>query len=463
MHRSTVTLHFSGLIAVAILLGPACASDDKGSKTAAESNTTAANNTQSATSKPTAEPVAKKQPAADKPVPKDPPAAEPPAKVEPKPAAPPAKLAGRDFIAEARALYKATVCRGDAALPSQLKPRYHKRHCGFINKRIARYKNNWLAKARPFFDEIVPDDIGDKIVYPFGGGDLMTVLAVFPKLREATTISLEPSGDPRAINTISQRKFERYWAKARHHVASLLVASHSRTIDMIEAMNYGHIPGEVIYSLIGLAINDMEPVSLRYFRVEKDGTLAYVTAAEIEAADKAVKQARGGRARRKAQKARKQLFANMELQFRKPGGELKIFRHIRANLGNKRLKKDPRIIKHLEAKGKVPAMTKAASYLLWHNTFSIIRNYLLKHMTWMVSDATGIPPHIARKHGFEQLTWGRFQSHIPTMGNPGQRTINRFVKLWKKNPKRALRFPFGYAGGKSFALFHLMVTRPAKK
>ena len=36
-------------------------------------------------------------------------------------------------------------------------------------------------------------------------------------------------------------------------------------------------------------------------------------------------------------------------------------------------------------------MTKAASYLLWWKEFSLIRNYLLKNMVWMISDSTGIP------------------------------------------------------------------------
>jgi len=447
VHRFPLPFCLASVAAVALTAG--CASDDR-----ANASTPSARKRVAATPRTPAKPAAK---VATAPATKPATTAPAPTK-QPAPVA--AKPGGRDFVVEARALYKATVCRGDAPLPRQLKPRYHRRHCEFINKRIARYKNKWLAKARPFFDKIDPANLGDTIVYPFGGGDLMTALAVFPKLREVTTISLEPSGDPRAIDGISQRNFERYWAKARHHIASLLVASHSRTIDMMEAMTHGKIPGAVIFDLVALAICDMQPVSLRFFRVNEDGTLAYVTAAQIAAADKAVADARGGRARRKARTARKKLFANMELQFRKPGGPVRVHRHIRENLGDRHLEKDPRVIKYLEAKGKVPMMTKAASYLLWYDSFSVIRNYLLNHMTWMVSDATGIPPNIARKHGFEQLTWGRFQTHIPTMGNPGQHTINRFVALWKQNPRRPLRFPFGYAGGKSPGLYHLMVTRP---
>ena len=51
---------------------------------------------------------------------------------------------------------------------------------------------------------------------------------------------------------------------------------------------------------------------------------------------------------------------------------------------------DPRVVKHLEAKGPIAGMTKAASYLLSWDSFSTIRDYLTGHVVWMVSDATGV-------------------------------------------------------------------------
>jgi len=458
--RSFVSSRLALGAALAVFALGACASDDKAkAKTKASNNVKPTTDNTKPKTPPAKPPVAK--PPADKPpvaTKTEPPAKEPPVA---KPPAPKPALLGQDFLADAKTLYKATMCRGDAALPAKLDKRFWKRHCNFVNVRIKRYHKRWLAKARPFFDKHVPKDLGTTVVYPFGGGDLMTALGVFPNLREVTTMSLEPSGDPRSINTISNAMFKRYWGKAHHHVASLLVASHSRTIDMIEAMNYGKIPGEVIFSLLALAIHDMEPVSLRYFSVQPDGTLKYLTAAEVSAADKAVADAKG-RGKRKARKARKALFKNMELQFRKSGGAVKIHRHIRENLGNKHLKKDGRVIKHLSAKGKVPVMTKAASYLLWYDSFSIIRNWIIKNVDWMVSDATGLPPRVAKRAGYEQITFGKFVTHIPTMSNPGTRQIRNFVKLWKTNPKRSLPFMFGYSGGHGFATRHLMITRRKK-
>jgi len=367
--------------------------------------------------------------------------------------------AGHDFAAEARLLFRTAVCRGDQPLPTHIPAQFMKRQCAFLADIIARYKTRWLAKARPFFDKHVPKDASTKIVYPFGGGDLLTALSVFPDLSEVTTMSLEPSGDPRTINTISRARFLAYWKRARRFVNTLLTAIHSRTVDMTEAMNFGRLPGEVIFSLLALAIHDLEPVSLRYFAVEPDGKLHYYTLAEITAADKAIADAKPGKARRKAGLARRDMFRHMELQFRKPGGAIKLHRHMRADLGDKALGKDRRMISHLESKGSVTGMTKAASYLLWHNTFSIVRNYLLKHVDWMVSDATGVPPRYGKKAGFEYETYGRFVSHIRHMSNPGPATIAELQRLWASQKRRRIPFRFGYSGGFDYKLWHLMIMK----
>lgn len=372
----------------------------------------------------------------------------------------PAKRAGHDFITEARVLFHAALCRGKAPLPAVATRAFMTKQCRFLEHWINHYKNGWLKRARPFFAKVVPPIVKSQIVYPFGGGDLLTALVVFPKATEVTTLSLEPSGDPRRIYKINRTQFIKYWDSARDYFHTLLTAIHSRTKDMMKAMNFGRLPGGVIYSLLALAILDMEPTSLRYFAIEPDGTLRYYTDADLSAADAAVKAAKGDKARRKALAARKHMFRNMELRFHKPGDStIKIHRHIRADLSDKAFAKDDRVLVHLRKKGEVTAMTKAASYLLWYETFSKIRDYLLKHMNWMVSDATGIPPRFARKYGFEQITYGRFKSHIRFMANPGTSTIAEFRKLWESQKHRYLPFRFGYSGGWDFKLWHLMITR----
>ena len=135
------------------------------------------------------------------------------------------------------------------------------------------------------------------------------------------------------------------------------------------------------------------------------------------------------------------IFANAEVQFRKPGGRIQVYRHIQQNLDNEHLKQDPRTLKHLEAKGTIAGMTKAASYLLSWDSFSTMRDYLTDHMTWMVSDATGVAPKWGKPAGFEYETFGVFIGPHIDAGNG-------IAKDWKTEfeaqPKRELKFRFGY-------------------
>ena len=132
-----------------------------------------------------------------------------------------------------------------------------------------------------------------------------------------------------------------------------------------------------------------------------------------------------------------------------------IVRHFAANLANQAFEGSP-LQKHLQAKGKIVAMTKAASYLIWLGGFSRIRDFLLEHMVWMASDATGIAPKAAKKGGFKQTTYGTFNGAFLEDAEP---TIAAdMVKMWADQPRRKLPFRYGYPDSEKHV--HLMITAP---
>jgi hypothetical protein len=154
---------------------------------------------------------------------------------------------------------------------------------------------------------------------------------------------------------------------------------------------------------------------------------------------------------------RNRIFANVEIQFRRPGGRIQVYRHIQQNLDNDHLKVDPRTLKHLEAKGTIAGMTKAASYLLSWDSFSKMRDYLTGHVTWMVSDATGVAPKWGKPAGYEYETYGAFTGpHIQAGGS--------IAKDWRvefeSEPKRDIAFRFGYYDKQNAN--HLIIMRKKK-
>ena len=130
------------------------------------------------------------------------------------------------------------------------------------------------------------------------------------------------------------------------------------------------------------------------------------------------------------------------------------------NLDDAHLKADPELLAYLKRAGKVAAMTKAATHLLWNEHFSLIRGWLVDHTDWMVSDSTGLPPRIAGPAGFTQDTYGTFDGPSP-FGDPDGHDADDLKKLFASQPATTWPFRYGYPDKHGHA--HLIVTHRAPR
>lgn len=106
--------------------------------------------------------------------------------------------ASNDYAELARTLYFVGACgEGDPAAATR--PRAMRAHCQSMQEKYRAYKRAWADKAAPFFAQLRPAGLPTTVIYPFGGGDLVSALVVFPDATEITTISLEAPGDIRRV------------------------------------------------------------------------------------------------------------------------------------------------------------------------------------------------------------------------------------------------------------------------
>src|SRR3954467_9930143 len=247
-------------------------------------------------------------------------------------------------------------------------------------RRYQHYTEKYVTPARAFCAPLRPASLPTTVVYPFGGGDLGSALVTFPDAREITTISLEHAGDPTRLAKLDKKQFRDALAAYRDASEGLL-AFHDSTSENMRKLERGGIPGQLSFHITGMTALGYEPVSLKFVTLDPEGNLHYLTAAEIAAlAPKKAKKVKGGWVDTDFSEA----FNNMELTFRKagdPSAPVIVHRHIAWSLDNQKFKDSP-LEKYLVSKGKVVAMTKAASYLLWNSYFSGIRDYLLNNMAW---------------------------------------------------------------------------------
>ena len=348
-----------------------------------------------------------------------------------------------EFIEEAKALLVVGAC-AEGAAPANVKPAVLDAHCKKVRAAQEDYKKNWLGVAREFFKTTVPANVPKTVVYPFAGGDLSTALTVYPDADEITTLSLEPAGDPTALARLSEKDLKTSLAVVATELSSLYRANFSVTMNMIGAMRGGKLPTQLIFGLSALTIHGYEPTSLRYFQLAEDGKIVYLTDEDLAKLD-GVKDI--GK--------RNAALSNIELRFHKKGSTREqVYRHIMANLDDNHLKKTPAALKHLQAKGKVAGMTKAASYLLSFDDFHTMRNYVIENVVWMVSDSTGLPPKYGKEAGFEYETYGTFEKSNMKAGGT---VTPQWRAVYAEQPKRPLAFRFGYPDGKFRG--HLIIMR----
>jgi len=388
------------------------------------------------------------------------PATPPPATTAPTPApptpsstpAPPVADRSQSFDRELRLLFRMVACAGSESVPREYEAVVAS-HCALFEKTMASYRTKYVAVAQPFLIGLQPKGLPATVVYPFGGGDLLSALTTYPNLSEVTTLSLEYAGDPRRIVGITPERLEFSLAQVRRRVSGLLIWTESTSENMIQ-LQKGDIPGQLAFFLTGLAVHGQEPVGLRFFNLTPEGVAVGLSAEDIAALE-------GSTATRLNQVWKSPdfsvAFSNSEITFREaaaPKAPLRVHRHIAADLSDSGLKKLPGVLKHLEAKGRITAITKAASYLMWNSGFSKIRSYLLTNMDFMLSDSTGIPPRFAQKAGFEMVAYGQFDA--PFLAAPAAEAQD-MVALFAAQPKRELNFRYGYPDNHSH--HHLLVTR----
>jgi len=361
--------------------------------------------------------------------------------VQPEAAAP----AGSDFVVEARTLFKLVACTGPAELPETWPAPMLKKHCAFLAEKVGKYRTRWVDRARPYLARLVPTDLPQRVVYPFGGGDLVTALATFSNAEEVTTVSLELAGDVRGISSLTRKQLAVSLDSTREHLRRLFAVSHSKTTNL-KAGSHSSLPGEIAFALVAFSVFDFEPVSLRYFGLDPQGNPVYRQASQLGEVGVPWSRSRGPNP-----------FANVEITFRHrqdPTAPLRVYRHFAANLDDAHFRANTPLALHLAAKGRVAVLVKAASYLLWFDTFSHIRSYLLDNAVWMLSDSTGVPPSLARAAGFEQETYGLF--HGPMLARHSH-IKSEFLSLWRASPTRSMPFYFGYPDVDGHG--HMMITR----
>lgn len=325
-----------------------------------------------------------------------------------------------------------------------------RQHCRDQRAVVGTLIEGWLKDARPFFAAQTPFWLPQDVFYPFGGSDLVTLLTLFPRARHFTSISLEASGDPRALDALEPEELTEALQMHLDRLERQFTYGHSRT-DNLLLLTRGPLSSELSFNLVALVVHGCEPVDLRFFEILPDGQLRAVRRSDAREIDTLHAERKGTRG-----VALRQLFSHMELTFRCQDAPEKVrrYRHVRADLSDRGLASEPGVLAFLQRQPPSAGVLKAASYLIQMDNFRTIRRLMLQQCDWIISDATGPLPSQAEAAGFWQETFGSYSgSFLPHAKN----TDEELSALWSRQPSRPMPVRFGYPDASRRD--HLMITR----
>ena len=226
------------------------------------------------------------------------------------------------------------------------------------------------------------------VFYPFSGPDFLYVNTVFPDSKYLLMAGLEPVGTmPDLAKLQDEGKFGAYINQVQTSLNTILVASFFKTKDMKNDFNNqmvdGLMPAIVVFlARQGYTINAIDNVVLAH-----DGSVFH--------------HGDGSGA------------PGVQIAYSKGGGGLHYLLYFQADLGNDGLHENPGFVRLMKKLGPGVTYLKAASYLLYEDYFSTIRDGILDNSIGVVEDDSGIPFHFFNPKEWDVIPFGNYTGPIP--------------------------------------------------
>ncbi|MCE0496555.1 MAG: hypothetical protein LV481_01225 [Methylacidiphilales bacterium] len=260
------------------------------------------------------------------------------------------------------------------------------------------------------------------VFYPFSGPDFLYVNTVFPDSKYLLMAGLEPVGSmPDLAKLQDEGKFAAYIGQVKTSLNTILVASFFKTKDMKTDFNNQMVDGlmPVIVAFLarqGYTIDAIDDVTLGH-----DGSVHH--RGEASGAP-GVQIAYGDRS------------------------DLHYLLYFQVDLGNDGLHDNPGFVRLMQKLGPGITYLKAASYLLYEDYFSTIRNGILDNSLAVVEDDSGIPLHDFKPDEWDVIPYGNYTGPITLFKDHYQPDLTDF---YARTPHSPLPFGSGYKFAAAFS------------
>jgi len=247
---------------------------------------------------------------------------------------------------------------------------------------------------------------------PCATGAIPNADTLFPDSKVLLMAGLEPVGTmPNLAKLQQDGKLGSYLAQVKTSLFTILAASFFKTKDMKNDFNNELVDGLMPAMIVFLAREGYSINGIQYVVLGHDGTLH--PHGEISGAP------------------------GVQITY----GDGRTLLYFEADLGNDGLKDNPGFVRLMRRLAPGVTYLKAASYLLYEDYFSTIRDAILDDSVGVVEDDSGIPLCDFKPAQWEVVPYGDYTGPINLFKDRYQPDLAAF---YKKTPHQQLAFGSGY-------------------
>jgi hypothetical protein len=290
-------------------------------------------------------------------------------------------------------------------------------HSNAMNSSFSKLDQRQINNIRIWRAEVLAPVIQSSrtCLYLFGGPDFLYANAFFPDASTYVLQGLEPVESIPDLMTLPIQSLDSTLQNIEISLNPVLNFSYFETKDMRTDFSRSQLKGVLPAIFVFIARTGMEITRVDYISLEPNGGI-------INGFRGSVRGARIGLVD-SATNAEKTLY------------------YFSSDLSDGFLKGNPAVLRFCQRLGPANAFLKAASYLMYQNSFNTVRDWLLQASASILQDDSGIPIRYLTADRWTLRVFGSYPGPIDLFKNYYQPELRNYYAT--SNPK-ALTFGFGY-------------------
>ncbi|GAA6622343.1 hypothetical protein [Scytonema sp. NUACC26] len=288
-------------------------------------------------------------------------------------------------------------------------------HQQFFNNAWSKLEARQLQKVRKWSQQELNqiNTTSPSIFYPFSGPDFLYAYSLFPQGSQYVLVGLEPVGIIPNLAKLSESQRNLKLQEIRSSLYAILQFSFFMTNDMkVDLQKQGLLP--ILYVFLARTQNRI--INVQYIGLDKN--------AEI-------------------QQYKEGMIPGVKIDFVAKGEERsRILYYFAHDLSNDGLERRPEFSRFITNLGEKVTYLKAASYLMYNDGFSEIRNQILAQSSQILQDDSGMPLTAFYRSKWNLKFYGSYTSPIGLFANRYQPNLRRIYRTDKSI--EPLDFGIGY-------------------